>query len=178
MGGGRGLLGRETLGPGGGCSGEGPRAGRHRPDRHRRPRAAPPPPLRSSRLDLPRSPVPSRACLPLFQELRSRFPLLPLGLALERAAAVCGQRGPSRAHLDSVLDSSCELGSGYALDRPPQPSRRHPLPARLPGRPASMCPATCAAVAITIRRIAPTDRSLQRRGLTREVSELATAPGQ
>nr|XP_008509167.1 PREDICTED: protein Bop-like [Equus przewalskii] len=103
---------------------------------------------------------------------RSRFPLLPLGLALERAAAApSGLPGPSRAHLALPvlqLQAGLRLHSGQTTHSPP--------PCRTPG-PASMCPETCAAAAITIHRIPPTDCSLQRSGLTREVSEQATAPG-
>uniref|UniRef100_F7A4E6 DUF4939 domain-containing protein n=1 Tax=Equus caballus TaxID=9796 RepID=F7A4E6_HORSE len=66
------------------------------------------------------------------------------------------------------LQAGLRLHSGQTTHSPP--------PCRTPG-PASMCPETCAAAAITIHRIPPTDCSLQRSGLTWEVCEQATAPG-
>uniref|UniRef100_A0A4X1SEZ2 DUF4939 domain-containing protein n=1 Tax=Sus scrofa TaxID=9823 RepID=A0A4X1SEZ2_PIG len=70
MGGGRGLLGREPLGPGGGCPREGPLCpSPSRADRRGRPPAAPP---ASLTFGWPRSPralvSPPASCLPLFQE--------------------------------------------------------------------------------------------------------------
>uniref|UniRef100_A0A452DJK4 Retrotransposon Gag like 8C n=2 Tax=Pecora TaxID=35500 RepID=A0A452DJK4_BOVIN len=100
---------------------------------------------------------------------RSRFPLLP---------PPSGHSGLSPAHLDSVLLSNCKPGSCYPLGRPPTPSRCQPSTSCQTPRPASGWPETCAAAAITVHRIPPTACSLRGSGLTREVSELATASGQ
>uniref|UniRef100_K7BYT4 Family with sequence similarity 127, member A n=1 Tax=Pan troglodytes TaxID=9598 RepID=K7BYT4_PANTR len=77
MGGGRGLLGRETLGPGGGCSGEGPLC-------YWPPPGSPPAPslrasLPPSRRDVPCAPVPSRVVLAFVP-----------GIALQAPAAAPG----------------------------------------------------------------------------------------
>uniref|UniRef100_K7B6R7 Family with sequence similarity 127, member A n=1 Tax=Pan troglodytes TaxID=9598 RepID=K7B6R7_PANTR len=128
MGGGRGLLGRETLGPGGGCSGEGPLC--YWPP----PGSPPAPSLRASLpLEPPRCPL--RSCsLPRSACLCSRNSAPgsccpPLGLTLERAAALSFQpASPSHVHLDAVLRSSCKLGSCYTLDRPPTAAAAKPSP--------------------------------------------------
>uniref|UniRef100_A0A2I3S485 Uncharacterized protein n=1 Tax=Pan troglodytes TaxID=9598 RepID=A0A2I3S485_PANTR len=77
MGGGRGLLGRETLGPGGGCSGEGPLC------------YWPPPGSPPARRDVPCAPVPSRVVLAFVP-----------GIALQAPAAAPGPHsGASRRPL-------------------------------------------------------------------------------
>ena len=118
----------------------------------------------------PRARVPSRVVLAFVPGIALQIPAA--------ATALSGQPGLSPVHLDSVLRSNCKLGSCYPLGRPPTPGRcQPPAPCQTP-RPASGWPETCAAAAITAHRIPPTACSLRGSGLTREVSELATASGQ
>ncbi|XP_027952464.1 basic proline-rich protein-like [Eumetopias jubatus] len=65
---------------------------------------------------------------------RSGSPPLPLGPAPERAAALCGRPGPSRAHLDSGPRSSCGPGSRYTPGRPPTAGPPRAASARLTAR--------------------------------------------
>ena len=128
------------------------------------------PPSPSGGRDLPRARVPSRVVLAFVPGIALQIPAA--------ATALSGQPGLSPVHLDSVLRSNCKLGSCYPLGRPPTPGRcQPPAPCQTP-RPASGWPETCAAAAITVHRIPPTACSLRGSGLTREVSELATASGQ
>ncbi|KAK2506031.1 hypothetical protein MC885_006176 [Smutsia gigantea] len=106
----------------------------------------------------------------------SRFPLLRLVLALgPAAAALSGQPVPPTHSWTLCCTPASWAPVTHRTDHP-QPGRSQPPPARRPGlRP---CAETCAAAAITAQRVPPTDCSLQRSGLTQEVSELATVPGQ
>uniref|UniRef100_A0A9L0JHJ7 Uncharacterized protein n=1 Tax=Equus asinus TaxID=9793 RepID=A0A9L0JHJ7_EQUAS len=106
MGGGRGLLGQAgDPRPGGGCSGRVRCASGRRPDRDRRPPATPPPPLPSSRRDVPRAPVPSRVVLAFVP-----------GIALQVPAAAAGPRSGAcrRRPLWPARPLPCTLGSACA----------------------------------------------------------------
>uniref|UniRef100_A0A8I5TJ93 Retrotransposon Gag like 8B n=1 Tax=Pongo abelii TaxID=9601 RepID=A0A8I5TJ93_PONAB len=128
MGGGRRLLGRETLGPWGGCSGEGPLC-------QWPPLGSPQAPsLRASLpLEPPRCPLRSRS-LPRSACLCSRNsapgsccrPWAPLWSGLPPPSR---QPSPSHAHLDAVLRSSCtKLSSCYTPDRPLIATAANPPP--------------------------------------------------
>ncbi|XP_061034206.1 CAAX box protein 1-like, partial [Eubalaena glacialis] len=121
-------------GLGAGARGRVRRASRRRPDRHRRrPPAAPPPSLTfGSPRSPPRScPLPRSACLcsrnsaPGSRCCRRERP----GSGAAAALSLSGQPGPSPAHLDSVVRSSCKPGSCYTPDRPPS---ARPLPTARP----------------------------------------------
>lgn len=167
MGGRRGLLGRERLRSGGGCSqGRARRANRRLPDRRRRP-----PAVSSLTFGWPRSPpcscpLPRSACL--CSGIALQVPLLP----------------PPSGHSGLSLHTWTRSGSPTAsrtpvtpLDRPPTPGRCQP-PAPPPDSQARLEVARdlrCGG--ITVHHVT-TACSLQRSGLTGEVSERATASGQ
>uniref|UniRef100_A0A0D9R5U7 Uncharacterized protein n=1 Tax=Chlorocebus sabaeus TaxID=60711 RepID=A0A0D9R5U7_CHLSB len=123
-----GLLGRETLEPGGGCSGEGPLCQWPPPGSPQAPSLRASLLLKPPRCPLPSCPLPSSACLCS----RNSVPgsCCPLGLTVERATSTLScQPSPSHAHLDAVLRSSCtKLGSCYTLDRPLTAAAANPPP--------------------------------------------------
>lgn len=169
MGGGRGLLGREPLGPGGGCPREGPLCpSPSRADRRGRPPAAPPRPSPSGGRALPaRScPLPRRACLCSRNSAPGSRRLRRLQAWCGPAAALSGRPGPSRAPLDPVLRSSCKPGSCYTRDGPPA-ARRPPTAGAWPDSQAGIRvprDLRCRCRAPTVHRIAPAD-ALQPSGI-------------
>uniref|UniRef100_K7C4U7 Family with sequence similarity 127, member A n=1 Tax=Pan troglodytes TaxID=9598 RepID=K7C4U7_PANTR len=157
MGGGRGLLGRETLGPGGGCSGEGPLC-------YWPPPGSPPAPslrasLPPSRRDVPCAPVPSRVVLAFVPGIAlqapaaapgphsgaSRRPLLPASQPLPCTFGRCPAL-QLQAGLLLHTGQTTHCRRCQALSSPPDFQTT-----------TSFCPQTCAATAIAIHRIPPTD---------------------
>ncbi|XP_059943183.1 CAAX box protein 1-like, partial [Mesoplodon densirostris] len=89
-----------------------------------------PPPSPSGRRDLPHARVPSRVVLAFVPGIALQVPAAAAaGPGSGAAVALSGQPGPSPAHLDSVVRSSCKLGSCYTPDRPPS---ARPLPTARP----------------------------------------------
>ncbi|XP_054937586.1 CAAX box protein 1-like, partial [Physeter macrocephalus] len=86
-----------------------------------------PQPSPSGRRDLPRARAPSRVVLAFVPGIALQVPAAAAaaGPGSGAAAALSGQPGPSPAHSDSVVRSSCKPGSCYTADRPPS---ARPLP--------------------------------------------------
>uniref|UniRef100_A0A2I3T7Z2 Retrotransposon Gag like 8A n=1 Tax=Pan troglodytes TaxID=9598 RepID=A0A2I3T7Z2_PANTR len=118
MGGGRGLLGWETLGPGGGCSGKGSLCQWPPLGSPQAPSLRASLPLEPPRCPLRSCPLPRSACLCS----RNSAP----GSCCSSWAALWTQ--PLHAHLDAVLHFRCKLGSCYILDRPPTAAAANPPP--------------------------------------------------
>uniref|UniRef100_A0A2I3SV47 Retrotransposon Gag like 8A n=1 Tax=Pan troglodytes TaxID=9598 RepID=A0A2I3SV47_PANTR len=145
MGGGRGLLGWETLGPGGGCSGKGSLCQW--------------PPLGSpqARRDVPCAPVPSRVVLAFVP-----------GIALQAPAAAPGPHSGARCLRPLDPAPPCTFGrcpalqvqAGLLLHTGQTTHSRCCQPTSTPPdcQPTtSFCPQTYATTAIAIHRISPTD---------------------
>ncbi|XP_029786138.1 CAAX box protein 1-like [Suricata suricatta] len=149
MGGGRGLLGREPLGPGGGCSEE--------------EALSPWPPLRWPRA------VPRRAS-PSLTFAAIEWPRCPPRCCpLPRSACLCSRNsapGPRCCHwapraqhtwLDSGPRSSCRPGSRYTRDTPPTARPLRATSTTLTAGPAALRPETRAVAAGATHRTPRTD---------------------
>uniref|UniRef100_H2RIG5 Retrotransposon Gag like 8B n=1 Tax=Pan troglodytes TaxID=9598 RepID=H2RIG5_PANTR len=171
MGGGRGLLGRETLGPGGGCSGEGPLC-------YWPPPGSPPAPSLCASLPLEPPRCPLRSCpLPRSACLCSRNSAPGSCCRPWRAAsALSCQPSPSHAHLDAVLRSSCTKPLTAAAANPPPPHQTSRRLHHAAHRPALPLPSP--SIAFHRQTAASSDLLLVILICTSEVSGLDTAPGQ
>uniref|UniRef100_A0A7N9CFA0 Uncharacterized protein n=1 Tax=Macaca fascicularis TaxID=9541 RepID=A0A7N9CFA0_MACFA len=166
MGGGRGLLGRETLGPRGGCSGEGPLCQWPPPGSPQAPslRASLPLecPLRSCPLPLlsPPAPVPSRVVLAFVPGIAFQAPAAAPGphsgagclhplVPAQPLPCTFGRRPALQLHKAGLLLHTGQPTHSRGCQPPSTPPDCQPS--------TSFCPQTYATTAVAVHRISSTD---------------------